>query len=267
MMLWIVVSIFAACRSEPSAGPEPADNTVSIAYLKSLYERSAVIVDGEVFIRGRVVSTDQYGAFYNTLYVEDSTGAIAVRVDMENYHRIYFRGMEVVIACNSLMIDSYGGMLRLGVGSPDGFVPIPQWRVPSVVSIVEGTDISPVPTMLTIGELSARWIGCYAAFECVQFTEPGQTWSNEDAGAATNRTLVDCNGFTLTVRTSAHASFAGHLLPSGSGYIEGIITYFNGEYQLEVCSHTVAIMTGERFPITLGARSRACLSVGECYTR
>jgi hypothetical protein len=55
----------------------------------------------------------------------------------------------------------------------------------------------------------------------------------------------------LVVRTSRYADFAHRILPSGSGYIEGVLGYFNGTYQLRVCDDQKAMMYEPRFEMQL----------------
>lgn len=246
----LLVTLFAAgCRS--GSGPEYRDGGVTIAYLKSMYGRSAVGIEGDVYITGRVVSTDQFGNFYKTLVVEDETGGITVRIDLENYHRTYYHGMQVRIACNALVLSSYGGTLQLGAWSYDEGAAdlgrIPFDRLPAVITIVEGNDAMPEAEALTIPELAPGHISRLVVFRDVQFAdeESGLTWSEADSD--TDRRIVDRNGNQLVVRTSRYAVFAGRVLPVGSGSIEGIVSYFNGAYQLVVLSDMSAVMNAPRF--------------------
>ncbi len=78
-MCWSrVLPIFAAallvggCGSKRH-GPEYRESGVTIAWLRSMYGRQPVTVEGDVYITGRVVSTDEHGNFYKTLIVDDGT--------------------------------------------------------------------------------------------------------------------------------------------------------------------------------------------------
>lgn len=245
----IIALVLLAAGCVRSEDPQFGENTVSIAYLKSLYGREAVTIAGEVYIAGHVVSTDQYGNFYKTLFLEDETGGIAIRIDLENYHRAYYRGMRLRVACNALVISSYGGMLQLGAysydeGSPD-LGHISANRLPAVLTIEHDNDKAPEPLSLTIPELAPEHIGRFASFEGVQFADEGVAWSEADADS--DRPVRDRDGNSLIVRTSRYAEFAGRILPAHSGYIEGVVTYFSGNYQLVVCSESSAVMESPRF--------------------
>ena len=49
-----------------------------------------------------------------------------------------------------------------------------------------------------------------------------------------SRILSDCNGNTISVRTSGYANFADDTLPSGKGTVIGIFTIYNSEKQFVV---------------------------------
>lgn len=222
---------------------------VSIAYLKSLYERTPVAIDRDIYIVGRVVSSDISGNFYKTLVVEEETGGVVVRIDLENYYQKYDRGSLVQINCNSLVLSSYGGTLQLGAYAYDGETQylghIPAGRIDAVISVDRDLDIDIVSPPIAIKSLSANNISCTVKFTDIQFEERGMAWADE--GVDTNRHIVDRAGNRLVVRTSAYAAFAAWLLPYGSGSIEGVVSYFNGEYQLTLCNIEAADMYEERF--------------------
>ena len=53
-----------------------------------------------------------------------------------------------------------------------------------------------------------------------------------NADATTNRTLLDANGNSILVRNSNYSSFRGETLPAGTGDVMGILSSFNGTWQL-----------------------------------
>ncbi len=228
----------------PKPGGEKSARHVSIAYLKSLYERAPVAIDDELYITGCVSSSDQYGAFYRNLVLEDQTGGIVLRVDLENYHRIFYQYHEIYVACNSLILSNYGGVVQLG--SKEGAI-LPE-RLEAMVDVRSAAELAPLP--LTFETLAPEHISRFVSFDNVQFEEENVAWcapENIEAGTGTDRWLVDRAGNRLLVRTSPFVSFARRTLPAGSGYIEGILGVFNGEYQLEVCSDLYAVMESPRF--------------------
>jgi hypothetical protein len=224
-------------------GPPEEEETVSIAFLKTLYNGAPVRITGEWRISGAVVSSDREGNFYKTLVIADGTGGIEVRLDMEEIFKRFMIHTRATVRCNGLWLGSYGGTLQLGAEPFDDY----QTQNLSEIEIAEHLQSDEEfygevrARTLTFGELSLDDISTFVAFEGVHFAGEGLSWAETEVGgdgveppSATNRHLVDAAGDTLIVRTSRYARFAPWLLPEGSGRIEGVVGYFNGDYQLTV---------------------------------
>ncbi|MFW6351032.1 MAG: DUF6359 domain-containing protein, partial [Bacteroidota bacterium] len=86
----------------------------------------------------------------------------------------------------------------------------------------------------------------------VQFTENqlGNTFA--EPNQTTNRTLTDCQGNTIIVRTSSFADFAGFTLPEGNGSITGVLTKFLNDYQLIINEYEDIDLNGERCTVDTG---------------
>jgi hypothetical protein len=235
----------------PDSPPVMVEGAVSIAYLKTLYTGAPTKITGEVHIAGRVVSSDVRGNFYKTLVLDDGTGGIEIKLDLEQIFKHFRIHTLVTVRCNGLWLGSYGGTLGLGAEPYDDLQTqyIPEGDVPLHLTTDESFTDEVLPQRLVIGELSSRDISMFVCFEGVQFAdeEMGLSWADSEAEHDTDRHLVDSAGDTLVVRTSRYADFAHRTLPSGNGYIEGVLGYFNGVYQLRVCDDQKAEMYNERF--------------------
>ncbi len=244
---------FVACEPAPEIVKKGyADQKqVSVEHLKSLYTGRPVVIRDAIAISGVVTSSDRNSNFYQTLFVEDLSGAIAVKLGTSGLHSLFPRGYSVTIHCTSLTLGSYGGMIQLGQASPDEL-----YEVESIV----GGDIfryvfpesgipekQIIPADIIIPQLSPQYVGRTVRLCDVEFVdaEMGLAWS--DPYADTDRHITDRQGNTLIVRTSRHATFASQTLPRNSGYIEGILTWFNGNYQLSIINLYSVIMTAPRF--------------------
>lgn len=263
-MLWrinhiiLAVALLCACDSKPpleDRGHEP--DIVSISYIKSLYMGAAAKVRGEICIEGRIVANDRWGNFYRTIVVQDATGAIEVKLGSEELFVSFPYGETVRINCNGLAVGAYGGSIQLGMLSNDISYEtdyIPEDRIPSVVKVMNGMGQESVPIPLTIANMhdpyfdAGRYVNCLVVLSGVQFIDCGGfvTWAEGETGA-TDRLLADIRGNTLVVRTSVMASFAGYVLPAGSGSIRGIFGWFNGVPQLKVYDPREVDMTNDRF--------------------
>jgi hypothetical protein len=236
---------------EPYSPPVVVEGTVSIAYLKTLYTGAPTKITEELHIAGRVVSSDARGNFYKTLVLDDGTGGIELKLDLEQIFEYFKIHTLVEVRCNGLWIGSYGGTLQLGAEPYDDIQArnIPESDIPMHLTCNDGFTDEILPREVTISEFSAREISMFVCFKGVQFAseEMELTWAEVGVEHDTDRHLVDARGDTLVVRTSRFADFARHSLPEGSGYIEGVLSYFNGTYQLRVCDDQKAVMYEPRF--------------------
>ena len=67
-----------------------------------------------------------------------------------------------------------------------------------------------------------------------EFSEMGMTYADAVNLSTGSRLLSDCNGNTVSVRTSGYANFADDTLPSENGSIVGIFTIYNSEKQFVI---------------------------------
>lgn len=245
-----------ACCSSPklSGGgdnPQIPDDSevVSIAYLRSLYKNSALLISENIKIEGTVISDHRCGTFYKQIVVEDESGGIKIKVDTESNSLKYAYLDRVAIRCNSLTLGSYGGHLELGFASDEStkqVEPIDAKYLETIITTLEGEG-SEEFEKLSIAQLSSRYLSCCVAIDGVQFVddELGRKWSEVDED--TNRHVVDINGNTLIVRSSHRAKYADNMLPRGSGMIFGILGVFNNQYQLTVINEREINMGNPRF--------------------
>ncbi len=255
----ISLLLLCACR-EKSVIPGPDDDgkwgpdvgeTVSIAFLKTLYKGAPVHITGEYRIAGAVVSSDAQGNFYKTLVVDDGTAGIELKLDMEQIFKTFEIHTRVMVRCNGMWLGSYGGTLQLGDEPFGGYETqyLPESEIAGHLRLDDKFHGEVLPRKLTCAQIVPAHISTFAEFDGVQFIdeELGLGWSEKDAD--TDRHIVDAAGDTLIVRTSRYARFAPDMLPQGSGKIEGVLGYFNGTYQLVVCDGRVAEMKSERLDI------------------
>lgn len=257
--IWLISCclLLSSCIARSEMYPSGEDDSspgvtrVSVRYLKSLYTGYATVIGEAVEIRGWVTANDRYGTFPRTIWVEDDTGGIAVKIAGEELFVDYPVGVEVSVLCRGLVLGGYGGEVSLGAESHENGYQnayIDRTEAAAYVQVHEGLR-EMYASELQIGALTPVWIGAYVAFERVQFIdeEMGAAWC--DPQTDTDRHLVNPRGDTLVVRTGKQADFADRILPTGSGYVEGILGYFNGCYQLRVITHARVLMDSPRFRV------------------
>lgn len=230
-----------------------AETNTTIADLKATYWDDAtnycievgVKDDGtHTIIKGRVISSDATGNIYKTLYIQDETGAISIPINSSTLYNTYPLGQEIVIDVTGLVVGKYAGLQQIGVPSEYNGTPQTGRMEASVFSShvisTEAADESKINAITTTLDVIAAaksaedirvWQNQLVRFENVYFKDGGQATFSESS-ASTNRTLLDSNGNSIIVRTSNYATFKDEILPSGTGTVTGIMSYYNGTWQL-----------------------------------
>ncbi|MCC7050593.1 MAG: choice-of-anchor J domain-containing protein [Bacteroidia bacterium] len=98
-----------------------------------------------------------------------------------------------------------------------------------------GKNINPqVVTLTDIQTVSEAMKGKLIQINDVEFScnDVGTTYSDAVSFSTVNKTLEDCNGKKVLIRTSGYAKFAGTQVKKGKGSLIGIITVYNTTPQL-----------------------------------
>ncbi len=257
---WLISGLLLFCSSciahsemypEEDDGAVTGETRVSIRYLKTIYTGYATPVTQPWMIQGWVTANDRYGSFPYTIWLEDDTGGLALKVGGEDLFVDYPVGQRLTVRCRGLVLGGYGGEVSLGAessesGYQNAFIPQKERKW-----YLQGDEELEVlyPTTWKIEELTPAKVGTYVAFERLQFIEEELALAWCDPQVDTYRHLVNAHGDTLSVRTDWQADFADRILPQGSGYIEGILGYFNGRYQLRVITSDRVLMEAPRFQV------------------
>lgn len=247
--------------------PEPTatmEANTTIAELKAAYwqdesnyyETVGKTAEGnDIIIKGKVISSDATGNIYRAMSIQDETGALTFSINQTGLSNNYRVGQEVVINLTDLGIGKYAALQQVGgYGEYNG---TPQVSFMDYTLFQNHTELNgfPNPEMKYVkidDPKPADGIYCIEAdmaslpgtpeglrqyqsqlviFRNVHF-EGGGELPFAESDATTNRTLVDANGNTLLVRNSNYSSFRSQILPAGTGDVMGILSYFNGTWQL-----------------------------------
>lgn len=225
--------------------------TTTIRDLKGSYITGGTVIRNEVIVVGKVISSDREGNIYKSLFIQDATGGIEVKVASSGLYNFYREGDMVALKCKGLKLGAYAENISIGAVSVDSkyendYIPFPVMEN----YIVKGKKEAPVePLTLTIPELQKKYSNMLIALHDVQFLESELALNYADAEHKTtqNRTLVDRNNNRLVVRTSGYARFAGSKIAQGSGTIVGILSYFNTTAQLTIISLDDVKLNNPRF--------------------
>ena len=219
-----VIILAASCSREPVPPPEPQVDYITIGQLREMHEKGITTIDTNVYVQGIITLTPELGNIPSFVaYIQDSTAGICLTIDGNN---TFSRDSEVKILCRGVSFTEYNGLLQFG-----------DITIADQVTVVSLTPPAIQPETVTISEiLSGEFQASYVRIEGVQFADPG-TYSGDNI-------LTDCIA-ELEVYTRPEASFSTQTLPSGNGYICGVVSEFNGR-QFLLRDNTENGMTGAR---------------------
>lgn len=250
----------AACKKEfdvpPTADLPSLTATHTIAQIKAMdtltssYTQLGAGADTSTMImEGIVVGDDRTGNFYKSIVIQDSSGGVQVRLNATNTYTDFPVGRKVWIKCNGLYIGRYNGTPQLSYNLAGDA--IPETLIKKYL-IGGPRDQVVTPRVVSINQLAPEHINTLIRLENVEFSgnELNTTFADAINNQSQNRTVRDCNGGSILVRTSGYATFAGIRLSAvapGSGNLTAVYTVFGADKQLYIRdTFDVSSMTGTR---------------------
>ena len=243
---------------EPRVDSTALTANTTIAELKSIYpgklyqlSDTSFYLRDSIIIEGTIISNDKEGNFYKSIFIEDGTAAIEVKLNKTTLYNDYKLGQKIVVYCNNLYLGDYGGQIQLGsmyynsgvptISNLEGDVIIRKHVFKKGRNIEEVAPIVMTPALLTPANISRL-----VQFDNVQIKDTlslvtGLTYTYADAvnKVTLNHELKSStqsysDDITIVLRTSGYSRFAGATINTKQGTIVGILTYYNGVYQLIV---------------------------------
>lgn len=265
--LFILIIVFGmSCKKEEAAPsnniPIGKSGNITIAEIKNILDSLPVVqgsiktfTDESLLLEAVVISSDQYGNFYKTLYLEDSTGSLVLKIEGSHLFYDYSFGQTVYLKLAGLNVayDDRTRMLNIGY---DVFYNINEYyvgRIPGHVLseylTTVGSPKTPYPPVLSsINDFSDN-VGRLVKIEDAQFVsaDTNSTYADQLNYQSLNLNIENCSGsIQIILRTSSYAYFAGQQVPVGNGDITAILGVYENEYQLYVNSDADILFDGLR---------------------
>ncbi|MDE6085258.1 MAG: hypothetical protein K2G40_02500, partial [Muribaculaceae bacterium] len=250
--------VLASCSGEFERPPmiEPVAKDIdkvntSILSLKKMVwqdERNYVTEVGynngeDIYIMGRIISNDASGNIYKSIVIQDNTAAIAIAVNSSSLYKNYMQGQQLVVRLTGAKIGGYNGLLQ--VGDEGSFSGSPSMTFMDLESFKSRAQVNGLPRLERIDTLTVTLPELITArgnsddlqklqsrmvkIEKVKFVKAGQPFAGS---SSTDRYIIDNQGNQLCLRNNAYSSFAKDLLPSGTGTVTGILSYYGNDWQL-----------------------------------
>jgi len=203
-------------------------NIITISDLKAEYNFETIDID--YYVKAQVMASDKSGNIYKEFYIQDTTGALAVSVDVTNAYTKFPVGRTVYVKLKGLFLMNGD----IGYGQDGSYVS----RIPALFIddfIIRGACGTPLePLEVTLANISGVEVGTLVKISGVEFSAglDGVTFANSITQQSESRIVQDCNGGSIIVRNSGFSDFSAELLPSGNGTITAIWAPFGSTAQL-----------------------------------
>lgn len=238
--------------------PEPyqradMESNMTLKDFKALYAGTPVeFADTtSIVLEGKIISSDRSGNLYRTLYIEDSTAGIEVKIGKTGLYNDYKMGQTLYIQPRGLCLGDYNGVLQIGLKSYDSEYETTWIDVQTIIdrTVFRGDAGEPLPPtdIMSKSQITDAMLCRYVRI--MGFTYQGgdnglQTWAvsddpdtvDDDSESGNQNFMLE--GMKVVVRSSGYASFADtRLLDMGLDIgtkcnISGILTKYDKTYQL-----------------------------------
>ncbi|MFT5601438.1 MAG: hypothetical protein ACI9N1_001682 [Flavobacteriales bacterium] len=218
---------------QPPVETIPEGNIIDIATLKGMHTGTDLSIQDELSLYGVITTDETSGNFYKVAFIEDGTEAINMR--LQSAGGLYV-GDSVRVYLKGTVLTNYNGLLQLDSVDVDKNI------------IKQATNVAFAPTVYNMQNVTGALQSRLVTIENVEFSaaDLGSTWADPVTQFSENKTLTDCNGNTILVRTSGYANFAGDMIPQGNGSITGVVSVFGSDVQLFIRTPSEVVFPGAR---------------------
>jgi hypothetical protein len=210
-------------------------------------------------IEGYVISSDEGGNFYQSMYVQpiDGSKGYNLSAEMTNIYNSIPPGSKVFLKLKGL---GFANPTSFGIGLIFGAPPTDKYAVDRLGALKVKNHLIPscdivsedaiVKKNLTIKQLTtgSTYLNTLVEIDNVQFNDAtaGLTYDTNRTDTFDSSTYITDGTTELAVRTSRYANFAGFKTPTGNGKIRGVLTKYNSGFQIILRTERDVTMDKER---------------------
>lgn len=147
----------------------------TILDLKNMYKGTPVTISDDIVIGGQVISEDRSGNVYKSLYIQDETGGIELKLGKNGLYNDYKLGQWVYVKCSGLTLGAYNGMVQLGWESNDSKYETSYIEVQYIIDthIFRGEIGTPVAAKKVVEAdlLKEENVGCYVELDGLTYSD------------------------------------------------------------------------------------------------
>lgn len=221
--------------------------TKNIAEVKQLLNGNLTKINENANLVARIIANDQTKNLYKTIYIEDATGGLRVNINATNLYtdNRFQVGREIMIKLKDLYIGKKNDEPQLGALYNGNIGQINETDLHKYFVQSSKPIINIIPIEREITQLTKNDLGRLITVKNVQFSSADIEKNYADGINNTIRTLEDCSGNTILLVTNGRADFGTRTTPlpanstpvkKGRGNITGVLSIYNGKYQLQILS-------------------------------
>ena len=233
----------------------PSEKTlISYEQLFAKWTGDLVIIQEDEILEGFVISSDQYGNFFNELLVQSQANSapygLRIRIETSDSHALYPLGSKVEINLKDLALDYVGDEWRLGAVQSffgnNSVSPIPYNRLDESIKQSCGDFPEVFATAITVEEFKNSPVNTLVSLNGVQFAEAelGKLLAVPEEESI--RQMQSCEGLSFELLTSGYADFQTTEVPESRGKITGVVVLNGTKKSLKIRLPEDLDMTEER---------------------
>ena len=233
--------------------------THTIAQVLEMAGYGITTFENDIILVGYVVSSDASGNMYKTLSLQDDprnpNAAIQFTLDKTNLYSLYPIGRKVFVKLKGLSIGFGRGVLQIGKAIAGELERIPSSEIFN--HFFRSCEVEKMePKAITISEMNESHLQSLVVFENVQFAEEniGESFGDLSSTKTLERLLYQttetCDELgTIKLNISGFSDFKNRQLPEGNGTVQGVLTKYYSEYQLQLRDENDVQLTSQRCSI------------------
>lgn len=224
-LLPLLLLLFSSCYDRHSDSPtEPfaVEANAKIEVLRQLCTNGCYNIVSNIVCVGRVTTSDREGNFYRSMFVEDETGAIEIKLGTYNIEAQYPVGLNVALRLNGCAVMFENDILQVGL-PPQSFDSAPrEFEAQEVIDqhIVRSNSVEKIaPLVLDIPSLDTSLCGRFVRISDLIFVPPTDNSNNGYLH------FIDNEENSIFAYISPYANLSNMDMPTTPAAIQGILYY------------------------------------------
>ena len=202
----------------------------TIAEIKEMYRAKGKFnVSEKIYVKGQVISSDSTGNFYKSLYLQDETGGIELRLGKYNLCNEYKQNQWIYVSLNDLTIGAYNGSIQIGFKDESGkyetsYIEVQRLIDTHVFKGLMGDAV--IPETVTSADFTGQYAPCLQklvrieglryknSIFCLLYLNPGLPSEERDKNHSSQRVFLSDSNCGVTTWAMSEDKFKEYL---GSG--------------------------------------------------